>query len=204
MNLYKSNYSGYQLSRSKIAFYNSFYNLMKKHDFSDISVQDLINDSGYSRSSFYKNFDDKYDMLHVLMNDQAKMYIDACLFAFSNTKKIDNILVAQEQVALQAFHFIFKEKEFYTLLIKNMIPNFNKDNFFIIANNIYLENALYPIKENVPQLNLDLYSVGITGIFASFISFWVHNNFSYSVEYMAKQLTLFLENISHTDYMSIK
>ena len=57
---------GLNVSRSKKAMYESFFKLIKNKDFSEISVQDIIADCEYSRSCFYNNFEDKYNMLNVL------------------------------------------------------------------------------------------------------------------------------------------
>lgn len=48
------------------AFTAAFMKQITKRDFDDITVNDLCEESGYPRATFYNYFDDKYDLLNFL------------------------------------------------------------------------------------------------------------------------------------------
>jgi len=194
---------GLNISRSKRAIYDSFLKLVKKKDYQNISVQDILDDCGYSRSIFYHNFDSKYNMLNVLVADEAKTYIDCFIKGFMTVKTLESKKERCVKSGKAAFEFVLREKEFYTALINDKIPDFDKNDFFKFANKQYLEVATYPIEEQNSEINMDLYVSATTSIMGSFIEFWVREHFEHSAEYMANQLFLFLSTLSSADYVSI-
>ncbi len=54
---------------------NSFHDLLKKQCFANITVQDIVDNCGASRATFYRHFKDKYD----LMNWDGKEFIEKCI-----------------------------------------------------------------------------------------------------------------------------
>lgn len=193
-----------KLPRSKKAFYQSFFKLIKSADIEAISVQEILDDSGYSRSSFYQNFSDKYDMISTLMEDEARAYISHCIANLTQIEGEDNDSKLWLEIAKAAFEFVLKEREFYTLLIKNSIPGFDKERFFGLANEYYLLAGKYPVQEHDADMNIQLYISGMTSIFGAFITFWANHDFADPVEYMASQLVHFLYNISANDFMELR
>lgn len=193
--------TGLNIARSKKAIYNSFYELVKKRDFSEISVQDILDNCGYSRSCFYHNFEDKYNMLTILVQDEAKAYIDYFITGFLSAKSLGNKEDIYSKAGISAFEFIYSEKDFYETLILGRIPGQGKDSFFKFANDYFIEKASYPIEKKYPDININLYISSMTAIMGSFIEFWVKENFEHSPEYMEEQLMLFLNTVGKTDFV---
>ena len=59
------------LSRTTTAILNAFNRLITEHDFQKISVDMIISEAQVSRSTFYRYFKDKYDV----MNSNYKLLI---------------------------------------------------------------------------------------------------------------------------------
>ena len=192
---------GLDIKRSKKAIYSSFLILIRRHDFSEISVQDIIDDCGYSRACFYHTFEDKHNMPVIFVQDEAKAYIDYFITGFLSAKSLGNKEDIYLKAGISAFEFIYSEKDFYEALILGRIPGQNKDSFFKFANDYFIEKASYPIEKKYSDININLYISSMTAIMGSFIEFWVKENFEHSPEYMEEQLMLFLNTVGKTDFV---
>lgn len=49
--------------KTKLRFYEAFLSLIQKKSLRQISITDIVEQSGLSRQTFYRNFDDIYDLL---------------------------------------------------------------------------------------------------------------------------------------------
>lgn len=187
------------ISRSKKAMYRSLLKLLKKKDFSEILVQNILDDCGYSRSCFYHNFEDKYNMLTVFVQDEAKAYIDFYIKSFTELKSPENVFF---YTGVSAFEFIYSEKEFYTALISGKIFGHGQDSFFKMANEYFVKKVSYTIEKECPDMNINLYASALTSIMGAFVEFWVKDNFEHSPEYMQQQITLVLNSVNKSYFIN--
>ena len=115
-------------------------NLMRKKSFSDIKVTEIVKVAGVGRTSFYRNFESREDVLKKYIN---QLYSDYFL-----THKIpDNSSTEKErrEHMLSRFQFIKQNSEFFVLLNKNgllyeIFESIDSDIFNKIAT-IDLENS---------------------------------------------------------------
>ena len=99
--------------RTKTAFFNAFIKLLKKKTFDEISITDLINEAGYSRTTFYSYYQDKFDMVNIMINDEAIKFVNA----LCNPIPTDNQMVFDSDVylpGLSLFQYIEQQKDFYS------------------------------------------------------------------------------------------
>lgn len=54
----------------------SLQELLKNRSFSDITVQDITNKSGTSRTTFYRHFSDKYELMNWIFKNKIDQYIN--------------------------------------------------------------------------------------------------------------------------------
>ena len=59
---------------SKECFYNALVDLMKEKDFDDIQINEICQKSGFNRSTFYRNYNSKMDVLMSKFKEEAKKY----------------------------------------------------------------------------------------------------------------------------------
>lgn len=65
--LKRNNFESNQVTREAIR--DALYLLMKKKDFDEIKITDIINKSGVSRSAFYRNYKTKEDIIQELVSE---------------------------------------------------------------------------------------------------------------------------------------
>ena len=56
--------------------FNAFIALLKKEDFDSISVKELLIDADVSKSTFYRLYEDKYDLLNKSLLYAMKKYVE--------------------------------------------------------------------------------------------------------------------------------
>lgn len=59
---------------SKECFYNALVELMKEKDFDSIQINEICEKAGFNRSTFYRNYDSKMDILMAKFKEEAKIY----------------------------------------------------------------------------------------------------------------------------------
>ncbi|MFS0647144.1 TetR/AcrR family transcriptional regulator [Siminovitchia sp. 179-K 8D1 HS] len=62
--------------KSKKWFIDALLKLMKKQPYKEITVKQLSKEAGLDRSTFYRNFDSKEDILLLHLRDISEEYID--------------------------------------------------------------------------------------------------------------------------------
>ena len=63
------------ISRTHNAIVNAFLVLIKEHDFNKISVDMIMKKATVSRSTFYRYFKDKYDVMNATYKNLLDYYV---------------------------------------------------------------------------------------------------------------------------------
>lgn len=66
-----------RLRKTNTALKNSLDSLLMKQNFSEITVQDIVDRADIGRATFYRHYTDKYDLLRKLVNHELGVYQDA-------------------------------------------------------------------------------------------------------------------------------
>lgn len=145
--------------------------LMSKKPFVQISISEIVNTAGVSRSSFYRNFDSKEQILISYINGQYKDFFSATgiVSVYPEHPDIDGFL-------LPRFRFIREHKDFFIALRKN--------------------NLLYYIFEQLDPNILNLmcgqdysaspyYFALFSGSCAGVVQAWIDNDFRETEKEMA-------------------
>ena len=51
-----------------------FINLLERYKFQDITIKLLINECQINRSTFYRNYEDKYDLIYKIVEELIKQF----------------------------------------------------------------------------------------------------------------------------------
>ena len=89
-------------------------NLMRKKAFSEIKVTEIVKLAGVGRTSFYRNFESREDVL--------KKHINRLYFDYFLTHKVPNAASTAEEKRehmISRFRFVKQNSEFFILLNKN-------------------------------------------------------------------------------------
>lgn len=71
-----------RIIKTKEAIHKGFYDILEKKDYDAVTIQDILNESGVSRSAFYANFKSKNEVLLSITSD-----IFDHVFSISLTKR---------------------------------------------------------------------------------------------------------------------
>lgn len=165
-------------TRSNIV--NTFLDLLNDTHFEKLTVKQIVDNTGISRSTFYLHFYDKYDLLEQVTEDITAEFLSHYR---SNSKKykkieIDLILDSTLNICLHILEF----KSFYKEQFKN--PKF-----------------IHLLSESLYSHLLNIYSYEGYAIFASYgtigyLSKWVYEG----CERSPKQVAVELANIGTTNW----
>ena len=67
-----------RIQKSKDAIEKSFINLMSEKGFNQITIQDITDSANVGRRTFYHHYEDKYDLLSMLINSHISELRNIC------------------------------------------------------------------------------------------------------------------------------
>lgn len=148
----------------------TLFDLLSKMSFEKISLTLICNHAMIPRSTFYRYFDDKYDLLDYCVD---------CFFeSFGLKEKL--IFNTGETQIKTVFMYILKHFEKYFEKYKQILIE-NKDGVLISIIKIHLskifKNELeeYKTKNNISHLNSDFYSFILSDIYSNIIIYYLEN-----------------------------
>lgn len=157
----------------------ALFHLLKTKTITQISISDITHTAGVSRSSFYRNFDTKEQVLCDYIQTLYRNYFQN--IQLSNRKDTSTLI----QFLTYRFQFIYTYKDYFILLRKH--------------------NLLYYLFETLdPDLSNMLSGISFTSKYdqiffsscsAGIIQQWIDNHFEESVEDMVQILTHITVNL---------
>jgi len=148
---------------SKNQILNALLKIMQQKMFDEITIKEITETAMISRKTFYRNFDDKIDVLNIEINRVVLFYLQA----------VDNTTdLSLSNVAYLIFTTMENFRSFIQLLVKNNLNHLLIDKMF---NNII---EVYKVRKK--EL-FELYGEKITcqtllfsfGGFEKYISYWI-------------------------------
>lgn len=181
---------------TKRAIAHGFKNLIKKKDFHKISINDIANECGLNRQTFYYHFQDKYELLNWIY------YQEAFIVA------IDGLTLDNYEVQFQKlFEIMYADKDFYTITIRcdeSYFYNYLiKITISIFHDAMDMLDSDKQIDENDKLFYAKFYAYG----FSSSIIDWVMSDMKQSPATLSHQLKRLVEDtekISYKRYLSEK
>ena len=146
--------------------------LMNKKDFNDISVTELTKRAGVGRVSFYRNFEDKTDVLRKYLNDiQYEFMVSREALRHNSTFT---------EYITDLFSHLYNYKELALLLLKADMFYLIKEQFDYVFNNL----------KTTSQEEAALFFLS-GGLYNAFF-YWASNNFTDSAEKIAMDITTYI------------
>lgn len=97
---------------SKVILYEAFYELAKTKPLEDITVQDILDYSGVSRSTFYRHFADKYDVMSWAYTSWSN---DMLLAQFDSAPSLCQL---QKEISLAAAYNYYNNRAYFSNISK--------------------------------------------------------------------------------------
>lgn len=107
--------------------FEAIYRLLHKHPIEKITVRDIVNEAGVSRSSFYRNFYDKYDLL----NKYYDSVLEKTLYLYDND-------ITYREATFLIYNKIKEDVKFYQNALKSNDANGLKRHIFKISQDFHL------------------------------------------------------------------
>lgn len=187
MATFEGNKSNKSSARTKTAFLNAFLHLMREKTFDTIFVSDIIELAGYSRPTFYSYYQDKYDMVAKIIDEEAVNFVNAVCAPIPD----DATMTFESDVflpGLSLFRHVAERKELYYYLIHNMLPGYSMDSMCRKICRVFQRVLSIELTEECPNMNVDLYNYITTDTYLAFIKYWEMHDFSFTPEYLATQM----------------
>jgi len=111
------------IKRTKKAFTNAFFDLLNHDYFEKIKLTDIIRESGYSQSTFYKYYDDKYDFAKKTFFEELHNFSNLIIKIISDNSPVDN----EESVYkmhYEIYSYVEKNQSFFDAVVKEFAPQY--------------------------------------------------------------------------------
>lgn len=172
-------------NRSVRAFEHAFFSLLEEQACSKISITDILERSGYSRTAFYSNFLDKKDFIEKTLTAEVICHVH-CIYDIileQPTALFDGLTYLP---ALNLFRHVYEQRSLYHALLAGQIEGWDNQRFATECGVLFSDLVrVHP--HDYPSLNYPLYNYVETFRYINFITFWDAENFCYTPEYMAEQ-----------------
>lgn len=177
-----------RILKSKIALKESLLSLMQSHDFKEITITDIVLRADLNRGTFYKHYQYKEELLDEIVDDVITDLIASYREPYQHTETF--ALKDLTSSAIKIFEHVDKHATFYTLVVKSRALS----GFQIRIGNELKRLTLQDLEDwqPNPEINYELFASYQAYAILGMIMEWIHDDFKYTANYMAKQLLAFL------------
>lgn len=161
--------------QTRYVFAQSIKDLMHKQSLDKITVTDIVKHSGMTRQTFYRYFQDKYDLVNWYFEKLAD----------KSFRQIGNSATLREGL-IKKFTFILNDKVFFTQAFQSIDYN-NVENYDYQCIFTFYKNIIQRKLGNIPLDILFLLEMYCHGSIAMTVN-WVFNGMSKKPEVIAELL----------------
>lgn len=159
--------------------------LLEETEYKQIRIQDIIDHSGYNRTTFYQNFQDK-DALYNTMRDQ---FLENMFYSIANGYEQNALFVKPLSPISSCLHYLYDNRHFLNMMYGPQgIPGFFKHMFAEITN--FFHEELIVQKSNV---DINLYSNYLMNMLMAVVGSWFTEGLRYAPAFMTDLLNEFLD-----------
>lgn len=178
-------------NRSVHAFENAFLLLLEERECNKISVSDILEKSGYSRTAFYSNFLDKKDFIEKILYAEVANHVHGIydVLLKQPNKLFDGAIYLP---ALNLYRHVYEQRSLYHALLAGKIDAWDNNRFALECGR-YFEELVRVHSTEYPNFNYSLYNYVETFWYINYISYWDMQNYCYTPEYMAEQVGIALK-----------
>ena len=185
-----------RVKRTDKLILDTFMNLLKEKSFDDIRISDICNGAMIHRTTFYKHFEDKYNLLSYALKNIINGFEIKSLDFYNNTVS-RNFYIILFKYFLQ---LIENNRKIYLVGLRNLKSDFLINNF----KRIIVTSIKYRLEDNnkhganftipIPVL-AELYYATMIGLGI----WWLQNDADISIDETISYLDLALTNIIEND-----
>jgi len=171
-----------RVKRTHKLLYNALLDLMKKHQFENITVKQICDLAMIHRTTFYTHFHDKYDLLSRAMqqiaDEEFKDLIDASFSPSDNFREIFSLAINHKTLFS---HLLAEERDsLRNLLRREMGTGIKK---YLIEHNSIEEISIDM------QIKIEAYIGAVLGV----VTWWIESKMPIDHEELYKKMNIFSE-----------
>lgn len=172
---------------------------LARKPFASITVTDIIRTAELNRSTFYKHYVYKEDLLGELLQDILRDLTQAYRAPYQHIQNFEiKDLTAS---GIKIFDHVQANTDFYRLLVNTNVFDEFRNTLYETLKNLYLEDVTDIAPD--PRIDKELLACYQANAVLGIITGWVQGDFKYSPNYMAEQLLEFTRmNRSNEVYRS--
>lgn len=182
-----------RVKRTKKLLFEALLFLMKEKDFENIFVNEICARAMLHRTTFYKHYEDKYDLLYQGTRDMLDELTNTVDFPDITPESVRKGIVPTHLITF--FNHAAEHKEFYLI----MFNIYHNRTFHKMLNTYLVERALFRLqggslndrKPRIPYSVIAQFSIGAV---RDTLTWWLENNMPYTAEEMADYLAALLGN----------
>lgn len=174
--------------RSRAAFIGALVQLLQTRSFADITARDVIVLSTYSRASFYRHFQDKYDLAGQMVEDEARDYARLLGAQMQRCGALPSQEEYVYRLALEVFRHVAGRREVYRVILHSRIDGSDADRFCRSALDFFKEGGWFVPDPAKSPIDPDFYYDCTTHQFFYYIRYWEQHDFAQPPAYMAAQV----------------
>lgn len=177
---------------AKIAIRDSFINLLNEKNYNEISVKEIINTSFINKSTFYKYFNGKQDLLTYIEEE----LLEGLSPLLDNALMVPNPFDDNPYLSMY-FSYIRENFDLWYLLTQKTDQEFQAMlTKFIHDHCLNSTTNRQKILGQDPNISKDLFAIMLSSIYSGLFSWWVVHHMPYSDEYMGKLLCTLWKRLS--------
>ena len=173
-----------RIKRTRKLLFGSLLLLIKDKDFESITVNEICDKALIHRTTFYKHYEDKHDLLYQgtrAMFDELTLSIE---FPDITPESVTSGIVPTHLIAL--FSHAAEHKEFYL----TMLTIYHNRTFNKMLNTYLVQRALYRLQggslnDRKPKIPYSIIAHFSIGAVCDPLIWWLENNTPYTPEEMA-------------------
>ena len=177
--------------RTKSDLKNAFISLINNNGYTHLTVTDIVNRSGYNRTTFYLHFIDKQHITEELRKDMFENVKQQCFNLYEENKKIQVNQLGP--YSFELMKFIYVNQDFFNLYIKDdTIPGLLQDLPRAIFEALEERFILTPIQSKT--INSKAHKLYMAHGTAGLILHWIKTGYQASPNEMTLQLIEILQS----------
>lgn len=181
-----------RIIKTNLNIRNAFIQLLNEKSFDSITVQNILDRALINRSTFYKHYSDKYDLLESITKDSLDKFKSLIDVRFSNKEDINGLLKNMDKV----YESFYEEK--FTILALWKVRTEKIDVYEDMQTTLkekYIEFANGYTKENS---NIDYQACIFSSIVLTTLKFIMESNKIYTAHEIVQEEQNYIKIITNT------
>ena len=181
--------------KTKKAIETAFIEILSEKSFTKITIEEICNKAGVNRMSFYNHYEDKYDLLNVVINNVKETLIGKFLNEVGSDMSEEKVINVLMETTEKIVDLGTKYKTFIYMLINDEDNSLAQ---YIIYKSLETStlSLLIKLKDvyNLDDRLLPLVASFITGGGTSMIIHWIQNKENYTKNDLTSLMKDFVES----------